>query len=245
MSTFRHNIGSAGLLAAGLLIAGSVLAGSPVQAQGDSRRDDDDRTVSVSATGSVVADADIAYISTGVVTEAASAREALNQNTAAMAKLIEQLKGSGIQEKDIQTVSLNVEPRYTQPKGGQRPAIDGYRVLNQVRLTVRDVKRLGDVLDKAVDVGANQINSISFDVANAETLRDDARKQAIANARRRAELYAQAAGAQLGPVLRISESGGGFSPMPGERQAMMRASVPVEPGTRKLEVSVEVTYELR
>ena len=83
--------------------------------------------------------------------------------------------------------------------------ISGYRVVNQVRLTVREVKRLGEMLDQAIALGANQVNGISFDVANAETLKDEARKQAMVNAKRRAELYATAAGAQLGQVLRISE----------------------------------------
>jgi uncharacterized protein YggE len=116
--------------------------------------------------------------------------------------------------------------------------------VNQVRLTVRDVKRLGDILDQAIALGANQINSIGFDVSNAETLRDQARKQAMENARRRAELYAQAAGAQLGPVLQIAEGGAEFAPVRRER-AVLQASVPIEPGTRRLEVSVQVTYELR
>ena len=166
------------------------------------------RTVSVSATGKVAADPDIAHISAGVVTEADTAKEALGRNSALMAKLIDGLKGAGLSAKDIQTTMLNVEPRYTQPKDGRPSAISGYRVTNQVRLTVRDVKRLGEVLDQAIALGANHINQISFDLANAETLKDEARKQAMENARRRGELYAKAAGAQLGPVLRISEGGG-------------------------------------
>ena len=101
---------------------------------------------------------------------------------------------------------------------------------------MREVKRLGDILDQAIALGANQINSIGFDVANAETLKDEARKQAMVNARRRAELFATAAGAQLGQVLRISEEWRGrFRGRPMAARSMA-ASVPVEAGTRTLTV---------
>ncbi len=161
-----------------------------------------------------------------------------------MSKLIDGLKAAGIAAKDIQTKTLNMEPRYTQPKDGRAATINGYRVLNQVRLTVRDVKRLGEILDQAIALGANQINSIAFDVSKMETLKDEARKQAMENARRRAELYAKAAGGELGPVLRIAEKLGDLQPVFDGRMAM-RASVPIEAGTRDLEVEVHVTYALR
>jgi hypothetical protein len=205
-----------------------------------------ERTVSVSASGTVAAEPDIAHISAGVTTEAETAKDAIARNSAVMAKLIEGLKGAGIAARDIQTTTLQVEPRYTQPKDGRPGAISGYRVVNQVRLTVREVKLLGDILDQAIALGANQINSIGFDVANAETLKDEARKQAMVNAKRRAELYATAAGVQLGQVLRISEGVVGdlaIRPMSGARS--MAASVPIEAGTRTLTVHVEVTYALR
>lgn len=204
-----------------------------------------DRTVSVSATGSVVAEADVAQISAGVVTEADSAKEAMARNSMSMTKLIEGMKATGVQPKDIQTTTLKVEPRYTQPKDGRPATINGYRVVNQVRLTVRAVKRLGEILDQAIALGANQINHIAFDVAEPELLKDRARQQAMENARRRGELYAKAAGGQLGPVLRIAESVAEMHPMPGGRGMAMRMSVPIEPGTRTLEVEVHVTYALR
>ena len=110
---------------------------------------------------------------------------------------------------------------------------------------MREVKRLGEVLDQAIALGANQINSIGFDIANAETLKDEARKQAMANAKRRAELYATAAGVQLGHVLRISESVMEAIGRPMAGRAMAASSVPIEAGTRTLTVEVHVTYALR
>jgi hypothetical protein len=105
--------------------------------------------------------------------------------------------------------------------------------------------RLGEMLDSAITLGANQVNGINFDVSNAETLKDEARKQAMVNAKRRAELYATAAGAQLGSVLTISEDvSSGPRPMPLARAAMA-GNVPIEAGTRTLTVEVHVTYALR
>jgi uncharacterized protein YggE len=240
MSILRTTILSAGAVAAFIAAAAILSAETSMAADSDKT----DRTVSVSATGSVIAEPDVAKISAGVVTEADSAKDAMSRNSVVMTKLIDGLKTVGIQPKDIQTTTINVEPRYTQPKDGRVATINGYRVVNQVRLTVHDVKRLGDVLDQAIALGANQINHIAFDIANTEMLKDEARKQAMENARRRGELYARAAGGQLGPVLRISESVGEPHPMPGGRMAM-RASVPIEAGTRSLEVEVHVTYALR
>jgi uncharacterized protein len=132
-----------------------------------------------------------------------------------------------------------------QAKDGHPTTFSGYRVVNQVRLTVREMKRLGEMLDAAVTLGANQVNGITFDVSNAETLKDEARKQAMVNARRRAELYATAAGAQLGNVLTISEDvNAGPRPMSMARSAIAGA-VPIEGGTRTLTVTVHVTYSLR
>ena len=143
----------------------------------------------------------------------ASARKAALANSAAMQKVIAALKASGIDAKDIQTASFRVEPRYTRPREGEAPQIDGYRVTNEVQVLVRDLDKLGDILDRLVTLGANQTHGLSFEASKAETLLDEARKQAVANALRRAELYAAAAGVEVGEVLTIVE-GGGEAPRP-------------------------------
>jgi uncharacterized protein YggE len=233
-------------------IAAAALAASLVsmplfEARTASAADSDkmERTVSVTGTASVAVQPDTAFISAGVVTEAESAKSAIARNSAVMAKLIDGLKGAGIAAKDIQTTSLNVEPRYAQVKDGRPAAISSHRVSNQLRLTVRDVKRLGEIVDQAIALGANQIGQIAFDVADPERLKDEARRQAMENARRRGELYAKAAGAQLGAVLRIAE-GSAFLDQTGG--AVFRYSghgVPIEAGMRRLEVQVSVVYALR
>jgi uncharacterized protein len=230
------------LAVAALLFTAALVIAGPGMAADDDKAE---RFVSVSATGSVVAVPDTAYITAGVLTEGDTARDALSRNNATTAKLIDGLKAAGIAAKDIQTSQLNVSPRYTQAKEGRPATVSGYTVSNQVRVTVRDVKRLGEILDQAITLGANQMHGIAFEVSTAEQLKDDARKLAMQNARRRAELYATAAGAQLGPVLRISEDVTDAGRPMLQKSRVALSAVPVEAGTQTLEVEVHVTYALK
>ena len=205
------------------------------------------RTVSVSATGTVNAEPDQAAISTGVVAEGETARAALAVNSASMTKLIDGLKAAGILPKDIKTVSFNVQPRYQNFKDGRPATINGYQVTNQVRILVRELDKLGQVLDAAVTLGANQIGDIELQVSTAETLKDEARKVAMANALRRAKLFAGSAGAEVGEVIAIAEDMAmpAGRPMMTARAAMSAEAVPIERGTQSLEVRVNVTWALQ
>ena len=202
------------------------------------------RSITVSASGRVSVEPDQARITSGVTADGASAREALTANTASMQKVIAALKEAGIDPKDIQTASFRVEPRYTRPIEGQAPKIDGYSVTNEVQVLVRDLDKLGDILDRLVTAGANQTAGLNFEVSKAETLLDEARQQAVANALRRAKLYATAAGAEVGEVLTIVE-GGGEGPRPMVMARAMKAeAVPIERGTETLEANVTITWAL-
>lgn len=203
------------------------------------------RSVTVSASGHVSAEPDMANVSSGVISEAPTARDALSKNSAAMKKLIAGLKSAGVEAKDIQTTSFNVNPVYSNPPEGKAPTITGYQVHNQVTIRARDLDKLGDVLDNLVTLGANQMNGLTFEVSKAETLKDEARKEAIANARRRAELFAAASGAQIGEVMTISEDTADFNPRPMYARAAMAEAVPVERGTETLEARVTVTWALK
>lgn len=205
------------------------------------------RSITVSATGSVQAAPDQARIASGVVSEADTAGQALAANSAAMGKLIGGLKESGIEAKDIQTASFRVEPRYTNPRDGRSsPEIDGYRVVNEVSVLVRDIAKLGGILDALVKVGANQMNGLTFEVSRQDTLKDDARKEAVANARRRADLLAAAAGASVGDVLSISEDVVQEGPRPyAMAKAARQDAVPIESGSETLEARVTVTWALK
>lgn len=206
-----------------------------------------DRTVTVSASGTASATPDEATIQTGVSSEAKTARDALSKNSDAMKKVIAELKKAGIEAKDIQTSQFSIEAVQVY-KENAPPLITGYRASNMVGVRVRDLDKLGEVLDQLVTAGANAMHGISFSVSKAETLKDDARKEAMGNALRRAKLYAAAAGAEVGEIVQISEETAYIPPRPmmtAARSAMAADSVPVERGTQELEARVTATWKLR
>lgn len=205
------------------------------------------RTLRLSATGSVKTRPDSADITVGVISDAETARGALDENNVAMAKIVAELKQKGIEERDIQTTNFSVHPKYQHFKDGKPSVIAGYRVANSLRITVRDLTKLGEVLDKVVSLGSNQIGGISFSVSDTAALMDKARKEAMANARHKAELYAEAANAGLGRVLKIEEVAFEQGPRPTFRTLRSEAKaaeVPIESGTAELQVRVTVVWEL-
>ena len=208
------------------------------------------RTISLVASGVIKTTPDMVEIATGVTSEAPSARAALDKNTQAMTKVIETLKGEGIEPKDIQTANFSVGPIYEQRpyegSEGKAPIVVGYRVTNQVRITLRDTGKLGAILDKMVSLGANQIDSIEFGVSEPEALKDEARKLALKNVTDNAKLYAEAAGVGLGPILSITEEESSYQPRFAAAAAQMESAkaVPIEAGTAAVEVRVRVSWEI-
>jgi uncharacterized protein len=210
-------------------------------------------TVTIDGMGEVRAAPDMAIINSGVTTQGATAREALDANTAAMAELVATLKESGIAARDIQTSGFSVNPDYVysderDANGYTRPPkINGYQVMNTVTVAVRDLETLGAILDKAVTVGANTINGVTFSVADPSDLYDDARRAAFANAREKGELYAAAADSSLGELVSISESQSFNQPPPMPMYAMRAeadaAAVPVEAGELSFSINVTVQWE--
>lgn len=208
------------------------------------------RIISVSGTGDVKTRPDMASISSGVMTEGATAQLALSKNNEAMTAVINALKAAGIGEDDIQTSNFSVSPVYPpyQPNQTTAPRISGYQVSNQVTARVKDLKKLGTTLDALVRAGSNQIGGISFDVDEPKPFLDDARKKAVADARAKAELYAAAAGVSLGRVVQISESGGIINPPPMYAMREMAAkanSVPIAAGQQTISANVSITYEIQ
>lgn len=243
MSNFMQAL-SRGFAIAVAAVALTAIGTAPSRAEDKAM----ERTITVSATGTAEAEPDQARITSGVMTEAPTAREALTGNTEAMNKVISELKSKGIDAKDIQTASFNVEPVMDYSKDGQPPKLRGYRVSNQVVVLVRDLDKLGSVLDDLVTAGANQVQGLAFEVSKAETLKDEARKNAIANALRRAKLLAAAAGAEVGQVLQISEETTPDVPVTfaAPRFAKVQAaSVPIERGSSTLEARVTTTWALK
>jgi uncharacterized protein YggE len=209
-----------------------------------------ERTVSVAASGFVAAAPDITRLSIGVVTEAASARAALAENSKLYEAVLAGVKKLGIAPKDIATERFQVSPIYRSGKAGSsyERRVSGYRVHNDASVKVRLIENTGTVIDRATELGANAIGAIQFEISDLETRLDEAREQAMRNAIRRAKLYATAAGATLGDVLTISEQyhGNGHQPVRIEASsARMAASTPIEVGERRVGVTIHAVWKLR
>ena len=231
----------ASLLVAMTIVFASIAGVSAAESLGK-------RTISVTGTGIAKARPDMASISIGVISEGESAREALDKNTAAMGRVMVEMKGQKVEPRDIQTTNFTVRPKYQHFKDGKPAAIVGYRVVNSVRIMVRDLKMLGAILDLAVSEGSNQINGIRFSVEDAASLEDTARKEAMADARHKAELYASEGHTRLGKVLIISEDYIATTPRPVFGGAALKAkasSVPVEAGEYQVQARVHVSWELK
>lgn len=201
-------------------------------------------TITVPGVGEVAAPPDAARFTVGVTNEAASAGEAVRANSEAVERVLEAIRAAGIPDTDVQTRSFAVHPVYAERPTERTPRITGYRVSNQVAVEVKGIARVGGVLDRVVAAGANEIGGIEFFVAEPTALLDEARRRALADARRRAERYAAAAGRTLGPLQRLREQEArGPAPMPGLRMEMA-AAPPIAGGQLDLAVAVEATFAL-
>jgi uncharacterized protein YggE len=218
-------------------------------------------TISVTGTGKVTAAPDIAELFVGVFTHAKTAPDAVSANSKAMAALHIMLEEWCIARKDVRTMHLLVAPRFSEQREtreGSRtahftPKLIGYDVTNEIRITCREVSRVGGLLQALVEVGANQVRRVGFRFGNLEDLLEEARKRAMADARRKAEVLAGVAGVGAGSPLRIAE-GGGFeprlfpSPFAPSMEYLPSVSAgpppPIEPGEEDVSVTVRVIYEL-
>jgi len=200
--------------------------------------------VNVSGEGRVMATPDIAETTAGVTSEAKTSREAAEQNARAMAAVVEAARAAGIAERDIRTARYLIEPVYRSASRNAQPQITGYRATNLVRLRIRDISAIGDVFDKVTAAGATNISGLQFSLSEIQRLTDEARAAAFADARRKAALYARAAGAQLGRAVLIGE-GELRTPRPmAMRAASPEAATPVMPGEEAVTVHVTVSFEL-
>ncbi|NBE06284.1 SIMPL domain-containing protein [Paragemmobacter ruber] len=224
-----------------LLLSGAVLA-SPVMAD----QHVSPATITVTGEGVVTAAPDLATVSLGVTTQGATAAEAMAANSASLAAVLERVKAAGVEDRDIQTSTLNLNPNWSNSDGSSMPEIQGYVATNTLSIRVRDMAKLGPILDAAIADGANTLNGVSFGLAEPDPAMDEARKAAVAEARARAELLTGAAGVGLGRIVSISESGGYAPPMPMYRMeaAMADAPVPVAGGEVGVTAQVTITWEI-
>lgn len=204
------------------------------------------RTVSVNGSGSVTLSPDMATINIGVVAQAAEAQDATNQSNATIAKITAVLTDLGVAENDIKTSNFSIYPMQDYTADGEVSSVT-YRVENTVTVTVRQLDTLGDILDAVIGAGANTIYGIQFDLADRESAYAQAIDAAMQNAKERAQLIADAAGAQLGELQSAStylSSGGGISVAYAQDTAAA-SSVPVSPGDMEISVEVNVVYAMQ
>ena len=205
-------------------------------------------TFNLSASGEVRVAPDMATITTGVQTEAATAQEAMAQNRAQMNQVIAALRRQGIEERHIQTSSLNLNAVYDYPDN-QQPRLRGYQASNQVTIQVHDLDNLGQAIDAVVASGANQINGISFGLENPRAAEDQARRAAVQALQARAALYAEATGMRLVGLRTLTESGG-YSPQPPMPYARMEmaadagGATPVQGGEVVVRIDISGVYDV-
>jgi uncharacterized protein len=200
-----------------------------------------EKLVTVTGEAAVAVAPDAAVIRIGVTSQDKTAREASDANAKQMSAVLAAIKDTGIAERDVQTSRLSLQPQYDASKSGT-PRLTGFQATNQVTLRIRDIDKLATVLDRAITAGANEMSGIEFVVTEQSRMLDQARDDAIADARRKAELYAKAAGTKVGNVISISEEGG--APQPRPMQAVRAGAVPIAPGEQTLRAIVTVSYEL-
>ena len=230
------------LVAAAAATATFFFTAQPVAAE------DMPRVITVSGTGEATARPDQATVRLGVVTEARTAREALQANNAAMQAVFAELEGLDIPEENIQTSNFSVSPQYPpyRQDNNEPRRIIGYQVSNMVSVLFEDMDKLGPGLDAIVSSGANQLHGISFSISETDALMMEARTGAVTDARARAEVLAAAAGVELGRVLSINE-GGVSTPQPmmyARAEMAMDSSVPIAQGQQTLSAYVTMTFEI-
>lgn len=204
-------------------------------------------TLNLSAYGETKVAPDMATISLGVMTEEPTAAAAMQANAAQMGRVIAALKRAGLADRDIQTSQLNLSPQYRYEQN-LPPKLVGYQASNQVTLTVRDLAKLGQVVDATVGAGANQVHGISFGLIDPTEAENAARRAAVRALQDKAGLYAEATGHRIVRLVSLSEAGGYAAPPPMPvmmaRAEAMDASTKVAPGELKVRIDISGLYEI-
>ena len=229
---------------AGLILGLAVAIMLPTVAQESPSPDpgSSDRTVSTSGVAIVRSSPDEALVTLGVRTEAQTAQQAMDDNAQAMSEVIAALLDAGLDEGDLATASISLYPRWNDTG----TTVDGFTAENQVTVTVSDLDRVGAIIDRGVAAGANLTSGITFRVSNANEAGERALGEAVADARRKAELLADAGGADLGAVMTITEVSSTFQPpvVYAEAAASDGAVTPILPPTLESQVIVSVVWSL-
>lgn len=230
----------AAALAAAVLASVTHLGTAHAQAPAAPERSE----IAVVGEGVATAVPDIAIVTSGVVSRAETADAALKANSAAMTKALAAVRAAGVADRDVGTSGISLQPQYDY-QDGRSPKLAGYEARNAVTIRAREVDKLGGLLDALVQAGSNQIEGLVFDVSDKERRLDEARRAAVADARRKAELYAASAGVRLGELIAIDERAAAPGPVPQmamRAKAMDAAPVPIARGEQELRVEISARW---
>ncbi|MDP4574841.1 SIMPL domain-containing protein [Qipengyuania sp. G39] len=239
-------------LAIALLAATASTVAAPAQAA-EVQITTQNPVIELSVFEQIEVEPDMATISTGVQTDAATAVEALRRNSAEMERLVALIRALGIPARDIQTASINLNPRYDyNNRGDQPPRFLGYQASNQVTVKLRDLDRVGEVLDAMVEAGATNINGPQFSIEDDEAVKAQARSNALERGRAQAEEYARLAGYSGVRLLQVAEAIRGSSGSMAKDEAIVVTASrvaaapppPVAPGVVSTGVGIALTYEM-
>lgn len=248
----RRSLFAAPAAAIVLLSAGAALpAAACAQAPGSSPAETqvEPGRLTLSATGEVAAAPDMASVTSGVVTEADTAQDAVRANAEAMTAVFAALEEAGIAERDIQTSNFRVSPVYSSynSRSGEARRITGFEASNTVSARVRDVDAVGGVIDALVGAGANQLQGVNFGLEDRQAAEDEARRRAVAELERLSALYAEAAGLKVGRLVSLSEQQNYSGPRPVmamRAEAMDAAPTPIAGGELAISVRLNAVYEI-
>ena len=230
------------------LLAASAFAMAPAAYAAEIEIESEGPVVELSIYESVSADPDMATIGAGVTTEARTAVEAMRMNAVQMRKVIDQIKAQGVDEKDIQTTGIDLNAQYDYNQATRREVFRGYAVSNRVSVKLREIDRVGNVLDALVTAGANNLSGPMFSIEDDAAAKEEARKRAVASGKARAEAYADMLGYDGVRVLEINEVIQNRAPY--ERvttvsvESAADASAPVQPGQVSTGVQITIKYEM-
>jgi uncharacterized protein len=244
----RQKLFIAGMAFAPLILAAAVCGSETTRIENTPQ--DQVRGITVSGEGKVSGEPDLALITIGVSTLRPTVAEARDAAATALTGILDSMRATGVADDDIQTSQLSIYPEYDYNDGNQR--LRGFRVNNTVTAKLRDIDATSDVVDGAITAGGDEttIQSIAFTIDNPESLRQQAREAAVADAKKKAETLASASGVQVGQPVNISESGGYQPPIAYDRAAgadeslQPAPSTPIEPGELDVIINVSVTWEI-
>ena len=230
----------------GAAVVAAALSTAIAPAQAQQPQSSPERGVVVIGETSISVPPDYARVRSGVTTRAKTAKEATEANTKAMAAITAMLSSAGIAQQDIQTARFSVQPIYESHQSYSEQKLSGFSVSDQINVTIRQIDKVGEILDRLVTTGATDVGNVEFLHSEPSKALDQAREAAVADARRKAELYAHASGLILGGVSWITEDSRYAAPMPmtALRASAAMASVPIATGEDTLHVRITVGFDM-